>query len=209
MRFASSFLSLLYRCLEAHWFMALCHIGQRDIGSWGISRPCAASELPQLRAKLFTKYARSFGRDRDRARPIDPAYPPKREAVRAECCTDCACQMRASFAPIETGPAQDTAGAFAPTRQERVDVDADPPKECDSWISHDAAIVCQLRVSTRHQCVRKSNTKPASEMVVAGPRNSKGGVSRAHREPWLRGFESDATCMIVSIICATLGEASR
>ena len=67
----------------------------------------------------------------------------------------------------------------------------------------------QLDIARRDQRVGQRDAEAAGEVVVAGARGAQRGVARADRELALRRSRSDATCMMLSIMCATAGEARR
>jgi hypothetical protein len=76
--------------------------------------------------------------------------------------------MRATFAPIKTRPTQDAFRALNATSQESPHIYPDLVKKGHTAICHQTDVVLQFNMTTHHQCIRKSNTKPAGKMVVAG-----------------------------------------
>ena len=79
----------------------------------------------------------------------------------------------------------------------------------DAGIGDQSAVAYQLDIVAAHQRIGERHAQPAGEVVVAGARRR----SAASFGPTTSGGRvvpgPDATCMMLSIICATAGDASR
>jgi hypothetical protein len=121
----------------------------------------------------------------------DATNPAILKAVGADCCPDCARQMRSPLAPIETGPAEDARGALTAPRQQAINIDSHSTEELDTGVGYQSRIARQLRVATRHKGICKRNAETAGKMVVARSCRSEGYVSRTDEQ---RPFTLQAGC---------------
>ena len=132
---------------------------------------------------ILERRGAGFG-DLDRPAPWPPANPVPREGKIGDRGADPSCQMRTPFAPVQTGPAE-----RAPAARGRIEVNAVTGEELPSRRGQCGAVGIEFEPAPLDHGLRDGDAKFAGEMVVAGPRGSKGRVSRAHREPWLGRLE--------------------
>src|SRR4030095_6213542 len=100
------------------------------------------------------------------------ANPVQHEAARRQLGAECAADMQAPLAPVETRPAIEARG------RARAQLQAEPPEEIHAGIGDRAAFVGQLDIAALAERIGEPHPELAGEMVVAGSRVPASLVAR-------------------------------
>jgi len=170
--------------LTRHWLtpVALTRHGQNRSEGVPPFSELGAAPLFQVHTEIFPKDALPLRGDRDGAALGDATNPTILEAMGADCCPDCASQMRPPLAPIEARPAEDARGALPAPCQQGFNVDSRLVEELDARVGYQTGIARQLRVTPRHQGICEGDAETTGKMVVARPRRPQRYVSRTDEE---------------------------
>jgi hypothetical protein len=152
--------------------------------------------------------AATRGGDLERPRIHHAAYPPLLNAVPGDRGTELPSDVHTTFAPVQTRPAQDP-GYVAARLPHAWELNASSAQEIDPQLSHKAGIVVELDGASPNEGLGDRHTQPAGEVVVTQARRPQGRIAQPHGDGRTRGAAVDASCMMVSTVCATSDVAIR
>src|SRR5580704_6411980 len=115
-----------------------------DVGS--------SDALTKLGAERFAENPIALGRDGDGTRALGAANPVAGEALPAQLGAERAGDVRPSFAPIETRPAENA--LLSASLEQRRHVDADAAEERDAGFRHHSAVARDLGMPAGDQGIR-------------------------------------------------------
>ena len=90
------------------------------------------------------------------------------------------CEMIASFAPVEAGPAEDALRVSCAGK-----IDAEPVEKQFAGFSYSAAIAFEFNLPPAQHCIADAHREVAGHVIVASAGDTHGGIARtgAHGAP--------------------------